>query len=108
MIRVSTLFPNREGAAFDMSYDLNSHMPMLRKRLGSALLRDERWKSLRGPRDQPATYRVLQHLYFDSPGSFNVAFHAHAQNIMADISNFTNVEPVIEVEDELLLSKGSD
>jgi uncharacterized protein (TIGR02118 family) len=101
MIRVSMLFPDREGASFDMNYYLNSHMPMIRKKLGSALLRDEIWKGLGGPRDQPATYRVLQHLYFDSPGSFNIAFHDHARNIMADIPNFTNVEPVIEAEDKL-------
>jgi uncharacterized protein (TIGR02118 family) len=98
MIRVSVLYPNSEGATFDMPYYLDSHMPMVRDKLGSALRKDEIWKGLGAPGDQPATYQVLLHMYFDSPESFNTAFAAHAESIMADIAKYTNIQPVIELE----------
>jgi len=100
MIRVSVLYPNTEGATFDMPYYLDSHMPMVRDKLGSALRKDEIWQGLGAPGDQPATYKVLLHMYFDSPESFNEAFQDHAANIMADIPNYTNLQPVIELEAE--------
>jgi uncharacterized protein (TIGR02118 family) len=98
MIRVSVLYPNSEGATFDMPYYLDSHMPMVREKLGSTLLKEEIWKGLGAPGDKPATYQVLLHMFFDSPESFNTAFGAHAGTFMADIPNYTNIQPVIELE----------
>ena len=36
MIKVSALYPNSEGAKFDMEYYLNKHTPMVRQKLGTA------------------------------------------------------------------------
>ena len=36
MIKVSVLYPNNEGSSFNMDYDLNSHFPMRKDRLGDA------------------------------------------------------------------------
>lgn len=42
MIRVSVLYPSREGARFDHAYYARSHMPLVEARLkGSGLLRYE-------------------------------------------------------------------
>ena len=98
MIRVSLLYPNSEGSTFDMQYYLDSHMAMVRDALGAVLLKDEIWKGLGAPGDQPATYQVLLHMYFESPESFGAAFDAHAERFIADIPNYTNVQPVIELE----------
>jgi uncharacterized protein (TIGR02118 family) len=37
MIKVSVLYPNTSGAKFDMTYYLESHMPMVRDVMGGAL-----------------------------------------------------------------------
>ena len=36
MIKVSVLYPNSEGYSIDMDYYCNSHMPMIREKLGAA------------------------------------------------------------------------
>jgi hypothetical protein len=36
MIRVSVLYPNSQGASFDMEYYLKTHLPMVRKTLGES------------------------------------------------------------------------
>lgn len=37
MIKVSALYPNGKNAKFDMEYRSNTHMPLVRRILGSAL-----------------------------------------------------------------------
>jgi uncharacterized protein (TIGR02118 family) len=98
MIRVSVLYPDSEGATFDKSYYLDSHMPMVREKLGSALLKDEIWSGVSAPGLPPATYLFLLHMYFDSAEAFGAGFQEHGGTFMEDIPNYTNVAPVIEVE----------
>ena len=37
MIKVSVFYPNNEGCRFDMDYYCNSHIPMVREKLGADL-----------------------------------------------------------------------
>jgi hypothetical protein len=37
MIKVSVLYPHKEDFKFDMNYYINSHIPMVGEKLGSAL-----------------------------------------------------------------------
>jgi hypothetical protein len=41
----------------------------------------------------------MGHLLFESADSFQAAFAAHAAAIMADIPNYTAIEPVIEASE---------
>ena len=98
MIKVSVLYPNTDGAKFDMDYYLNKHTPMVKQKLGAALKSVAIEAGIAGaaPGSQP-TYRVLCHLGFDSVESFNKAFAPHAQDIMGDIPNYTDVQPVVQI-----------
>ena len=100
MIKVSVLYPNTAGSKFDMDYYLKSHTPMVQQKLGAALksVAIEEGIAGGGPGTQP-TYRVLCHLGFDSVDSFNAAFAPHAQAIMGDIPNYTDVSPVLQISE---------
>ncbi len=39
----------------------------------------------------------MGHLYFDSVEVFQSSFGPHAEAIMGDIPNYTNIEPIIQV-----------
>jgi len=39
----------------------------------------------------------MGHLYFDSVEDFQNSFGPNAEEIMADIPNYTNIEPVIQI-----------
>ncbi len=41
----------------------------------------------------------MGHLYFDSVEEFQTAFTPHAAEIMADIPNYTNIQPVIQISE---------
>jgi uncharacterized protein (TIGR02118 family) len=100
MIKVSVFYPHREGARFDMDYYCKSHMPMVQQKLGAACKRVAVEEGIGGGAPgAPPAYAAMGHLYFDSAQAFETAFAPHAQAIMADIPNYTDIQPVIQVSE---------
>jgi len=100
MIKFSVLYPKTKAGTFDMDYYCKQHIVMVRQRLGRACkgLVVDQGLSGPAPGTQPA-YFVMGHLLFDSVEDFQTAFAPHAQEIMADASRFTNVEPIVQISD---------
>jgi uncharacterized protein (TIGR02118 family) len=100
MIKVSVLYPNQEGCTFDMAYYCNTHIPMVRRLLSPALKGVAVERGIGGiAPGSPAPYIAMGHLLFDSVEAFQQAFEAHAQALLADIPNYTNTQPVIQVSE---------
>ena len=97
MIKVSVFYPNSTGAKFDMAYYTTKHMPMV-KRLATGCQSIHAEHGLGGGAPgAPATYIAIGHLTFDSVEAFQTGFTPHAGEILGDIPNYTNVEPVIQI-----------
>lgn len=98
MIVVSVLYPNGPKATFNIDYYTRTHMPMVQKRLGAPLRRIAVEHGLAGGTPgSPPPFLASGHLYFDSLEAFQGAFGPHAEAIMADIPNYTNAQPVIQI-----------
>jgi uncharacterized protein (TIGR02118 family) len=50
------------------------------------------------PGSKPA-YIALGHLLFDSLEAFQTGFGPHAAEILADIPNYTNTRPIIQISE---------
>jgi uncharacterized protein (TIGR02118 family) len=100
MIKVTVFYPNREGGKFDMDYYCSSHMPMVREKLGSVCkgVAVEQGLSGAAPGSRPA-FIAMGHLYFDSLDAFQSAFAPHAPTFMADVRNYTDIEPQIQISE---------
>lgn len=98
MIKVSVFYPNTENCKFDLDYYCNTHMPMVRDLLGSSCMGIGVDHGLAGgtPGARPA-YAAIGHLSFETVAAFQAAFGPHAKAISADLRNYTNVEPVIQI-----------
>jgi uncharacterized protein (TIGR02118 family) len=100
MIKVSVLYPAGASTKFDMDYYCKSHIPMVQQKLGAACKRTAVEQGLAGGAPgAPPTYAAMGHLYFDSVAAFEAAFAPHAKDILADIPNYTNVQPVIQISE---------
>ena len=100
MIRVNVLYPNTEGKKFDMAYYCNRHIPMVQQKLGAACKGVNVDQGLSG--GQPgskAGFVAMAHLLFESVDAFQAAFAPHAGAIMGDISNYTDIEPIIQISE---------
>jgi len=100
MIKVSVFYPNRPGAKFDMKYYCEKHIPMVQQKLGAACKRVAVEEGVAAmPPGAPAAYLAMGHLYCDSVEAFQTAFAPHAQAIMADIPNYTDIQPTIQISE---------
>ena len=98
MVKVSVFYPNRPGSHFDMSYYCERHIPMVRQLLGPALKNVAVEEGLAGATaGAAAPFLALGHLYFDSVETFEEAWAPHAAHIVADVRNYTNLEPAIQI-----------
>jgi len=100
MIKVSVLYPQSAGAAFDMGYYLGKHIPMVQQKLGKACKSVSVEQGVAGGAPgAPPAFVAMAHLVFDSKDAFEKAFGPHAETILGDIPNYTKIQPVIQISD---------
>ncbi len=100
MIKVSVFYANEAGKPFDMDYYCNSHMPMVQDRLGPTLKGSAVEAGMAGGEpDSAAPFVAMGHLYFDTVEDFQNSFGPHAEEIMGDIPNYTDIQPSIQISE---------
>ena len=100
MIKVNVFYPNTAEKKFDMQYYIDQHVPLVTTTLGDALKAASYDAGLGGGAPgSAAPYAAIANLYFDSVESFQQAFAGGATTLMADLPNFTDIEPVIQLSE---------
>ncbi len=97
MIKVSVLYPNSPGATFDMAYYTSKHMPMVQKKVTTCKGIAAEKGLAGGEPGAPPTYIAAGHLLFDSVEAFQSGCAPVAADILADIPNYTNIRPIIQI-----------
>ncbi len=98
MIRITVLYPNTPGSRFDLDYYVTKHCPMVLGLLGAACKGFGVDQGVAGvmPPGAPA-FRVTAWFLFDSAETFQQAFGPAAGRITADIPNYTDLQPIIQM-----------
>ena len=100
MIRVTVVYPHTKGSRFDISYYCKTHIRLVQKLTGSALKGVAVEHGIAGGTPgSPAPYLAIGQVQFDSVEAFQASFGPHAQEIMADIPNYTNTQPIIQISE---------
>ena len=101
MIKVSVMYPNGLDARFDQAYYQERHMPMVKRLMGDYCKYYTVDGALpagsAGSAAMEAPYIAMGHLYCDSLEDFQAGFGPHTQEIMGDIPNYTNLQPLIQM-----------
>lgn len=103
MIKVSVLYPYEEGEVFDYKYWNTTHLSLVQELLGPmGLVKGEMEKGVSGtdPNSSPP-FIAIAHLFFNSTEEVHEAFTIHAQTIIADIPNYTNIKPIFQISKSL-------
>ncbi len=91
MIRVSMMYPVTDGATFDLDYYKTKHMGVYVEHT-PGVVRFEIDEAIDGP------YFMIGQIYFESMEALEAATNAPtAAEAWADIPNFTNIQPVMQV-----------
>lgn len=99
MIRLSVYYPNGPDAKFDFDYYLGKHAELLRTRLSAAGMENVVVeKGVGGAQPgMPAPFVCVFHAAFRDPAKFGELMGAHAADIMADVPNYTNIAPTVQL-----------
>lgn len=100
MIKLTVMYPNSADLKFDKDYYKNEHINLLSELLGEAIVDTDVNFGIAGATpDQPAPYVVIANLTFRSMESFEQSFGVNAETILADLPNFTNAKPQVQISE---------
>ena len=86
-----------------MDYYKSTHLPMVGELLGEALKGATVEQGIAGGQpNSTAPYAAMGNMYFDTEEAFQKAFASNAEKIMADLKNFTNIAPIIQISKVIL------
>ena len=95
MIKMTVLYPAGEGTTFDVDYYTTTHREIVDR-----VLAPTRAEIDKGVDGQP--YLVVGHFYFDSMEALQAGMgNPAAAEAMADVPNFTNAQPQIQISEVL-------
>ena len=109
MVKISILYPNNPGARFDFAYYTEKHMPrsiaLLSTHPGFKGVSVERGVGGVAPGAAPA-YVAMCHFHFRTADDFMQAFMPNAPELQGDMPNYTDIAPVIQVNEVLIAQQG--
>lgn len=100
MTIVSVLYPKSSDSHFDHDYYLQKHIPLVQARWATMGLEQvELMRGAMGPDGAPPSFELIGLLSFESTEQFQAALAKFGAEIVGDIQNFTNVKPVIQLNE---------
>lgn len=103
MIKVSVMYPNVPGARFNHDYYRDTHMPMVKARMSESCQYYTVDKGLSGGAPgSPPTYIGMCHIFSESLEAFQAGFGPHTAEIMADIVQYTDLVPVMQISEVMV------
>ena len=101
MIKLSVMYPEQPGKKFDFAYYQDKHFDLVRRTWGGLVKDVYVTRGLAGGAPgTPPTYRVMAHISFASMDDLQQAI-AKGSALFADIPNFTDIQPVVQVSEVL-------
>jgi len=98
---VSVVYPKTETSTFDHAYYVGTHVPLVARLWGPLGLRHTTVLRGTGSLGGAPAYELICLLDFKSQEAFTEAAGAHADEVMGDIRNFTNVEPFVQFNESV-------
>lgn len=95
---VTIIYPNKDGAKFDFDHYMNKHIPVTRKVFGDSI---EIHKGISAVDGSPAPFICLLKIPISSKEEFLSTMEQHGAELVADIPNYTNVEPIVQFDEVL-------
>jgi uncharacterized protein (TIGR02118 family) len=96
---ITVLYPNTPGVKFDFEYYRTHHIPLIKRLYGKGIAKFELRRGVETPDKSPVPYIATINIWIGSQQAFDDAQAKHAQELIADVPNFTNAKPVIQTDE---------
>jgi uncharacterized protein (TIGR02118 family) len=96
------MYPKKKGGKFNFDYYLNKHVPLIKERFGESLKRYEIYQGISRESGIRVPFITIASLWFENLDEFKMLFERNARDITADRQNFSNIQPILQIENQLL------
>jgi uncharacterized protein (TIGR02118 family) len=93
-VSLQVIYPVGDGTHFDHDYYVATHLPLVGEHMGPHIDSTLVTKGLAGGPDTPAGFHAVATIVFADQDAMNAAM-AKAGPVLADLPNFTNVQPAM-------------
>ncbi len=100
MIKMSVYYPADGGSKFDHDYYRTRHMPLIQERSAMPACATRSIRALGGREPGSAPEFVAAcHIYSLTLGTLQEAFGPHRAEIVADVANYTDIAPIVQISE---------
>jgi uncharacterized protein (TIGR02118 family) len=99
MFCISVAYPKKDDGTFDFTYYATKHIPMVVRFLGTNAVRAEIRKGVASPDGSAASFVCLANIWIKSVEEFQATLAQYGKEIMGDIPNYTNIQPILQVDE---------
>jgi uncharacterized protein (TIGR02118 family) len=96
---VTVLYPNMPGVTFDFDYYLKHHATLIDRLYGDSIAKLELRRGTATPQGSPAPYIAIINIWIADQAAFDSAGAKHGATLIADVPNFTNTMPTIQIDE---------
>ncbi len=99
MFCVTVIYSQKDGGTFNFDYYTKKHVPLV-CRLVDVVKVEVRKGAASLDGSAPSFVCICSH-WINSPQEFQAAMAKHGAEIMGDIPNFTNMQPILQLDEVL-------
>jgi uncharacterized protein (TIGR02118 family) len=96
---ITVLYPNTPGVTFDFDYYLKHHATLIDRLYGNSIARLELRRGSATPDGSPAPFIAIINIWIADQDAFDSAGAKHGSTLIADVPNFTNTMPTIQIDE---------
>jgi uncharacterized protein (TIGR02118 family) len=96
---ITVLYPNQPGIKFDFDYYLKQHATLITRLYGKGIAKLELRRGVTAPDGAPPAHVAVISIWIGSQDVFDKAQAEHAPKLIADVPNFTNAMPKIQIDE---------
>ncbi len=96
---ITVMYPNTPGVTFDFSYYLEHHATLIDRLYGKSIAKLELRRGNSTPDGSPPPYVAIINIWIADQEAFDLAGAKHGATLIADVPNFTNTMPTIQIDD---------
>jgi uncharacterized protein (TIGR02118 family) len=96
---ITVLYPNTPGVTFDFDYYLKKHATLIDRLYGDSIAKLELRRGVETPDGKPAPHVAVINIWVARQEEFDAANARHGATLVADVPNFTNCMPTIQIDE---------
>jgi uncharacterized protein (TIGR02118 family) len=96
---ITVLYANKPGVTFDFDYYLKKHATLIHRLYGKGIAKLELRRGVTSADGSPPPHIAVISIWIGNQEIFDAAQAKHAPELIADVKNFTNTMPSIQIDE---------